>query len=123
MCKEPTCKGVAFSFSINNQRYVMCTFNYDKHKPYRRELEDVYFRKLIKESLEQPDFIYKDLNLQKKGRFCYYKKQYQVGHRSIYIKTIINILECPIAIITAYKDDFIKESKFAQPICNPLNTQ
>ena len=124
MCNEPTCNGIAFSFSVNGNRFVMCNYNYNKHRLKRRELEEQFFRKLMKESIGYPDHIYKDLDLKHKGRFCYYKKHYQVGSRIVYTKTIIGILEQPIAIISGYKTDFIKEQKFAKPvICDPLNTK
>jgi hypothetical protein len=118
MCKNKGCIGIVLKYSAYKIDFEMCSHNFNKHSKYRPELNDKYFQSLINEAISMPDLTYEDLY--NKNRICYYRKEWQIDQRIMYVKVVVDINERPIPIITAFRDDCVKESKFSKPIWNPL---
>ena len=73
----------------------------------RPELRDESILSRIKEALEHPSFVYKDLA--DNDRLVYYKLEYSVNGRNRYIKVVVSTENKPYFVITAYRPDYVKE--------------
>jgi hypothetical protein len=117
MCKQPGCRKNVIVVEIGDKKAVMCEYNYKVAHQKRPYLIEQYYVNQISECLNSPDFVYR--NLQLKSRYCFYKENYKLGDKAVYVKVVLALgREC--TIISSYHTDNIKEAKFNKPICNPL---
>lgn len=73
----------------------------------RPELREPGIINRIKETIEHPSFVYRDLA--GSDRLVYYKYEYSVNGRSRYLKVVISTENKPYFVITAYRPDYVKE--------------
>jgi len=71
------------------------------------ELREYGFIKRVKETIENPGFIYEDFA--EVGRLVYYKHEYSVNGRPKYVKISIDVKKVPHFVITAFRPDKVKE--------------
>ena len=71
------------------------------------ELRDDGFIKRVKETIENPGFIYEDFA--ESDRLVYYRHEYSVNGQPRYVKVSIDIEKIPYFVITAFRPARVKE--------------
>ena len=70
-------------------------------------LRDDGFIKRVKETIENPGFIYEDFA--ESDRLVYYRHEYSVNGQPRYVKVSIDIEKIPYFVITAFRPARVKE--------------
>jgi hypothetical protein len=71
------------------------------------ELREEHFIMRMKEAIQNPDFIYEDLDT--KTRKVHYRREYSINTRIKYTKVVIQEARTYNIVITAYRPDYVKE--------------
>ena len=102
--KETYCLDVK---NYEGRRTVFTYWQRELKAPNRPELREDGILERIKETIENPSFIYQDL--EHSDRFAYYRREYKINSRVKYMKLILLDRGQDLFVITAYRPDYVKE--------------
>lgn len=102
--KETCCIDVK---DYSGRRTVFTDRQRELKAPNRPELREDGILERIKETIENPSFIY--LDLEHTNRFAYYLSEYTINSRVIYMKVILQERKNDLFVITAYRPNYVKE--------------
>jgi len=102
--KETYCLDVK---DYSGRRTVFTHQQLELKAPNRPELREDGILERIRETIENPTFIY--LDLEHSDRFAYYRREYKINSRIKYMKVILQDRKLDLFVITAYRPDYVKE--------------
>src|SRR3989344_5213333 len=102
--KETCCIDVK---DYSGRRTIFTHRQLELKSPNRPELREEGILERVKETIENPNFVY--LDLEHSDRFVYYRREYKINSRVQYMKVILRDRKEDLFVITAYRPDYVKE--------------